>query len=245
MPKPIILYDLASRTKPNRSWSGNVWKTRLYLNYKSIPYETVWLNHATIASTLQGLGVQPAPEGSMSQYSLPTIQFPNDGHFTMDSAIIAAELEQLHPSPSMHLNPDLEAEAQRALGMISFPLLPVLMPRVGRDIIEEDSIPLFRSGREKRFGMPLEEWEVKKGGEPAWSAAAPGLAALKALLTDKKKDDGPFILGSQVCYADFMVVALLEGLRRIGQDIFDRIVSHDESFVRLHDACKKWMENDR
>ncbi|KAK5273614.1 hypothetical protein LTR96_000214 [Exophiala xenobiotica] len=43
MSDEVILYDLPS--KQGTSWSLNPWKTRLVLNYKSIPYKTEWTEY--------------------------------------------------------------------------------------------------------------------------------------------------------------------------------------------------------
>jgi len=52
---PIVLYDLAS-TK-GTCFSPAVWRIRLMLNYKRIPYKTVWLEFPDIEPTLKGLYV--------------------------------------------------------------------------------------------------------------------------------------------------------------------------------------------
>ena len=53
-PEPdIVLYDLAC-TK-NVSFSPSVWRIRLMLNYKNIPYNTVFLEFPDIEPTLKGL----------------------------------------------------------------------------------------------------------------------------------------------------------------------------------------------
>jgi hypothetical protein len=52
-PQEILLYDLARRGDRNSCWSFNVWKVRLVLNYKDIPYRTEWVNHANIAEVLK------------------------------------------------------------------------------------------------------------------------------------------------------------------------------------------------
>lgn len=49
----IVLYDLAS-TK-NVCFSPAVWPIRLRLNYKQIPYRTVFLEFPDIEPTLKGL----------------------------------------------------------------------------------------------------------------------------------------------------------------------------------------------
>ena len=49
----VILYDLAS-TK-GVCFSPSVWRVRMLLNYKNIPYKTVFLEFPDIEPTLKGL----------------------------------------------------------------------------------------------------------------------------------------------------------------------------------------------
>lgn len=245
----IVLYDLPCKGRC-ASWSPNVWKTRLPLNYKGIPYRTEWLKHQEIAPKLKELGIppnEPAPGGPpQSPYTVPAIQLA-DATGVMDSAAIAAKLESIHPEPSLHLDNGLVEKVGPLIGKVAFPLLPVFMPRIARDIILEEYVEWFREARAQTFGMPLDELERTRGGDQAWEAAGPGLIELTGFLAKQKRDEGPFILGSQVCYADFLIVSMMEALRRIGQDIFDRFIqaSGDESLRKLHEACQRWMENDQ
>jgi len=245
MSNKIMYYDLARRGHHNTSWTFNVWKSRLVLNYKQLPYHTEWLDHTNIGATLSSLGIPPNTSASKgSEYTLPTIRL-SDGSYVMDSAVIAEKLESLHPTPSLHMESGTQDKAAKVVGMIAGPLVPVFIPRIGKDVIVEHSIPHFRETRAKAFGMSLEELEAARGGEQAWKGAeAAGIPALKALLTEEKLDEGPFILGSKVSYGDFIVVAFLESFRRIGQDLFDRLVAYDQSIVRLHEACRLWMKKD-
>lgn len=92
--------------------------------------------------------------------------------------------------------------------------------------------------------MPLDELEAQRGGDKAWEAAKPGLDELEALVRDRKVDEGPFVLGSRVSYADFVIVAVLEGFRRVGQDLFERIVESREGLRGVWEACGEWLERD-
>ena len=183
-------------------------------------------------------------EGQGSPYTLPAVQLP-DGTVVMDSLAIAQKLESLHPSPSLHLDNGLHLKVGPIFGKIGAPLLPVFMPRIGRDVIVESSVPYFQEARKKAFGMSLDEFEKMKGGEQAWQAAQPGVEDLKAFLAEHKQDDGPFVLGSQVSYVDFVIVAFMEAFRRIGEELFERLVGNDESLRNIHKACERWLENDQ
>lgn len=118
------------------------------------------------------------------------------------------------------------------------------MPRIPRTIIRPSSTAYFHAAREARFGMPLDELEAQRGGEEAWEAAKPGLDALEAMMGEHKIDEGPFVLGSKVSYADFVVVAVLEGFRRIGQDLFERIVEGRDGLRGVWEGCGEWMGKD-
>lgn len=246
-----ILYDLPHK-EPNSHtcWSPNVWKTRLALNYKKIPYKTDFIEHPNIATKLSSLGITPNPPPpaahpgpQQSPYTLPAMRLP-DGTYIQDSANIAPKLEEQCPEPSLHLENGLHVEAGKLLGGIAFPLLKVLYPTIARNIILPHYVDTWVAGKEKMLGMSMQEFEAS-GGENAWKAAEPGFAALRTFLASNKKDQGPFILGSQVCYGDFILASMLESLRVIGDGLFERVVSYDEQLRELHVACGEWfVKND-
>ncbi|KAH8674336.1 hypothetical protein BX600DRAFT_457442 [Xylariales sp. PMI_506] len=240
----ITLYDFGQREKPNRSWSYNAWKTRLVLNYKGIPYTTAWVNSDNLGPTLKSIGVNPHQSAGGFEYTIPTIKLV-DMPALMGSAVIAAELDALYPSPSLNIDTELEAEASQVINMAARALFPIYMPRLTRELVEESAVEVFTKRREKIFGVTFVEWEKTKGGELAWKAAEPGFAAMKQLLNKRKQDDGPFILGSQVSYADFCLVALFHAFKRAGDDLFDRLIGWDPCFRVLYEACEPWFENDQ
>ena len=118
------------------------------------------------------------------------------------------------------------------------------MPLIPRRLLRESSIELFNAARAARFGMPLDELEARRGGEAAWEAAKAGLDELEALVWEHKVDEGPFVLGSRVSYADFVVVAVLEGFRRVGRELFERICEGREGLRGVWEACENWLERD-
>ena len=120
------------------------------------------------------------------------------------------------------------------------------MPRIPRSILRVESVEYFEAARAARFGMPLDELEKNRGGEGAWDAAGPGLDELEELVKggEFKVDAGPFMLGSEVSYADFVVVAVLEGFRRIGEDLFERIVEGKEGLRGVWEGCGELLKKD-
>lgn len=246
-PPTAILYDLPHK-EPNSHtcWSPNVWKTRLALNYKGIPYTSEFIEHPDIESTLSSLGITPNPPTPAGQpgpkqspYTLPAMRLP-DGKYIQDSANIAPELEKQHPEPSLHLENGLHVEAGKLLGRIAFPLLKVLYPTIASNIILPHYKDSWVEKKEAMLGTSMQEFEAS-GGENAWKAAEPGFAALKEFLASNKKDKGPFILGSQVCYGDFIIASMLESMRLIGDRVFEKAVGYDDQLKDLHTACGEWF----
>lgn len=165
----------------------------------------------------------------------------------MESSAIAIELEKMHPEPSLHLDNGLAQKIGPIIGRISFPLIPVFMPRIGRNVIIESSVDYFQEARAKRFGMSLDELEKEKGGDPAWAASRPGMEELNAFIAAQKKDEGPFILGGELCYADFVVAGMVEALRRIGEDLYEKMreMAGPKGVMEVHAACGRWFEQDQ
>jgi glutathione S-transferase len=165
----------------------------------------------------------------------------------MESTAIAAKLDSLYPDPPLRMDNGLLQKVGPLIGKSSFPLIPVFMPRIGRDVVVESSYDYFQEARAKRFGMSLDELEKAKGGDPAWQAAQPGLKQLSELIAAEKKDEGPFIQGSQVCYADFIIASMVEALRRISSELYTKIEEtvEDRNILQIHAACQRWMEDDQ
>lgn len=59
---------------------------------------------------------------------------------------------------------------------------------------------------------------------------------------------GPYLLGQEPSYADFVLVSALQFCVRAGDhddnDIFKRIVAADNAYAEVYDACKPWLERD-
>lgn len=161
---------------------------------------------------------------------MPVVRFP-DGSYVMDSSKIVEKLEAAHPDPSLQLNDALQQQAQEALTKILFPMVAFVFLRVHGKVVTEGEMDWFRTDREQRAcqmlgrdHISLEEWERESGGEEAFKASEPGMERLSKLLEEHKKDGGPFVLGSEPCYTDLMVVGLAEFYRRIGDGAYEKLV---------------------
>lgn len=241
MPDQFILYDLPSRGTPT-CWSYNPWKTRMALNYKQISYHTEWTEYPDIAAKFESFGIKPNLPNEGKAYAIPAARFP-DGSYVMDSFCIAQALEKFQPEPSMHLDNGYIEKIRKAAGMTLQALAPLAVPRVPELLLNKTSQDYFNEDRSKRFGMPLTEIHKTPDAMNAWESAQPGIEGLKALLHE---NDGPFIAGKEVCYADFILAGIWRFYERLDKDgdLFAKIMSFDNSFAEHLEACKPWMQRD-
>lgn len=162
----------------------------------------------------------------------------------MESRTIATALEEEFPSPPLHLNSPILAKVEALMPKITAPLSAISRPRTPRDLLNERSIYYFKKTREERLGMPLDEFEKSEnGGEKAWEKATPHLTDLAELL---KQTGGPYFMGEIVSHADFVVVGFFQFLKRVSydDDVFDRAMQIDASFLALYQACTQWLKRD-
>lgn len=71
--------------------------TRYALNYKGLPYETVWIEYPDIEDHCKKIGAEPSMirKNGKPYYSLPVIQ--HDGKVITDSARIVEYLDSTYP----------------------------------------------------------------------------------------------------------------------------------------------------
>lgn len=159
----------------------------------------------------------------------------------MDSAAIAVKLESLYSSPPLHLNTEIENEAQAAMGGVFMSLAPYLLPFGIHTLVAEEDVEWFKADRASRFGMTVEELMTEKDAADAYKAAKPALEKCRDVLKGHKKDQGPFILGSEVSYADFYFVSTMQMFNRAGKEVFERFLLEASPEMRdLYEACEKW-----
>lgn len=160
----------------------------------------------------------------------------------MDSAKILPKLEELYPSPSLHLDAETNKLATQAFSEAAGPLLPYFFPLLKRRVLVEEDLEWYEADRSARFGMSMDElWNTKGGGEEPWNAAKPGFETLAKLLKEHKKDAGPFILGSEITYGDFLFVAGARMFEVVGEDAFEKYISQAEGYRELYEAGKKYV----
>jgi len=252
---PIILYDLKSVVDPP-AWSPNTWKARLVLNYKRLPYKTVWVSIHEVASTLRSLGLEPL-QGARFEYTLPIIADPtHSGSPTIvrDSAAIAQYLDTTYPDPERLAFPGgshaLQAlflhhvSTQSALRPLIVPLIP--------SILDEAGATYYNQTRGHYFGKPLAQ--ARPTGEKleaAWSKAKEEFDMLDSFL---QKNDvqfggvgGDFFMGHQFSFADAMLIGTFIFMSKLSSDEdgspWERVRSwNDGRWERMWKKCEEFME---
>ncbi|OAP59645.1 hypothetical protein AYL99_06943 [Fonsecaea erecta] len=237
MSNEVILYDLPS--KGGTAWSLNPWKTRLALNYKGIPYKTEWVEYPDLKPTFTKFGIPPNSSGPY-EYTSPTVRLPS-GEYVMESRAIIDKLEQLKPSPSLHLDSPYLARIEQLLPNVINSVRAIFMPLVPKVYLNPPSYEYFVASREKAIGMTLDEYAAKNAAQ-GWEDAKPLVKELAAIYAENP--EGPFLMGKEVSYADFMVVGWLRMMEGLGQ--LDKILAMEggDKLKAVYEASAQWLKRD-
>lgn len=267
--KDITFYDIAQRPPVEESCCApNPWKARFCLNLKRLPYTTTWVPMLDIRRVRQDLAVAAvrkfADGGDF--YTLPVIHDHATGTLAGDSFDIAVYLDSTYPSPGL-FPAELPDFVHRPA--VAFPTLLTLPgddgghPSYARFNLNVDTLFTTHAGLlasnmpidpataeevmaefARRSGVKsMSELAMKEEDRPA------ALAAFEAALTDLARlygadAEGPFLLGAQVSYADFMVGAWLRmGSVAMRKDEWEQLRGwHGGILGRLHDALDAYAQ---
>ncbi|KIM41190.1 hypothetical protein M413DRAFT_445891 [Hebeloma cylindrosporum] len=197
----IIFYDIPC-TLPNNSWSPNTLKTRYTLNFKGIPYETVWVEYPDIEPLCKKLGIPPTSkkEDGNEHYTLPAIHDPSTGAYLSDSILIAEYLEKTYPdTPQVFPHHTIALQATFAeafwdsIGIARDFIIPAAYTR-----LNPRSQEYFR--RTKSFGKSIEDRTPK--GEDAiakWEQFRGGLGRVDKWYA-KSDGKGAFLMGETLSW---------------------------------------------
>ncbi|KAK7409414.1 hypothetical protein QQX98_008423 [Neonectria punicea] len=268
---PIVLYDIAHRPPVTESCSSpNPWKSRFALNFKGVSYSMSWVGILDIANVRRGLGLAASrtfADGT-DFYTLPIVQDPATGATVGDSFEIAVYLQRTYPdSGAGDLFP------AQALDFTFVPTFAFPAPlsecedggfveyarfNTNVDAAFSSHVPLMVDG------LPLDPANaeeikaefVRRSGLGSWDdftltseARAKLTKSFRVMLGDLAKlfhanTDGPFLLGQQASYADFIVGAWLRMAKvTLPKLEWDEVTRwHDGVFGRLHDALEIYAE---
>ncbi|KAI0058413.1 hypothetical protein BV25DRAFT_1830063 [Artomyces pyxidatus] len=235
----ITLYDIPGTATADVAWSPNTWRTRFVqaklvelmssplrtiryvLHIKGLAYKTVWVEYPDVEPAMKKLGAQPTgiwsvPRDGEPLYTLPVIHDSATDAIVADSLQIALYLDAQYPDTPQLLPPPSRAlqialhETFVAPHLLT-PTIKLLITRIARQL-NPRSEEYFRQTRVPMFGMPLED--VAREQEQRKALVTELTTAMVEL--GKWKGEFSYLGGQDVIYADVMVAANLQWLRRVG-----------------------------
>ncbi|KAK2589556.1 hypothetical protein QQS21_012769 [Conoideocrella luteorostrata] len=267
----IVLYDIAQKPPVEESvFAPNPWKSRFALNFKGIPYSTTWVSMPDIRKVRQSLG-EPAcrkfADGT-DFYTLPVIQDAATGTTVGDSFDIAVYLQRKYPNSGAG-----DLFPPQTLDYTFTQNTAIAVPLSERQDDDFAEYARFNTNVDAAFtthillglhGMPLDpataeltkaEMARRVGANSFEDFALTGDAREKVkdsfrdTLGDLAKlflkdTSGPFLLGQQVSYADFIVGGWLRQARvTFPETEWHEVKSwHGGVFGRLYDALQVYAE---
>ncbi|KAF9322002.1 hypothetical protein BG006_002500 [Podila minutissima] len=267
----LVFYDIAMRPPVSETCcSPNPWKSRYALNFKKVPYSTSWIQQPDIAKVRPALGVPAGrkfADGS-DFHTLPILSDPAHIAIVGDSFDIAVYLQKTYPdSGSGDLFPPQKLD-------YVFPYdLAMLVPLSERNDSEFSEYNMFNMNVDAAFtmhtllmahGLPFDPATediaraefVRRVHVASWNdltvhgeereklkrSFCDTLAGLADLL--KREPSGPFLLGTQPSYADFIVGGWLKMMQvTLPEAEWEEARTwHDGVFGKLHDALQTYAE---
>ncbi|TFK49492.1 hypothetical protein OE88DRAFT_1602216, partial [Heliocybe sulcata] len=199
----FTLYDLEGKVRP---WSPHAFIVRMILNFKGIPYNTVYISFPDIRPTIHKL------DPKQEQLTIPFLVDNAKKTTVVDSLEIAAYLEKECPqAPSVlpgGIQPLCSFWYKDFLHpKVLIPVLKMLLAPVCNDILDDRGAEYWRVTREKRFGMRLEDMAgSEERWMQLWTLLEPELQRIgKALRSNRSC----YLLGNTPSYPDFSFCAAL------------------------------------
>ncbi|KNG48590.1 glutathione s-transferase [Stemphylium lycopersici] len=209
---PIQFFDIASGP-PKRCYAPNPWKTRYALNMKAVPYKTQWVELPDVKATRIAHKVDPVrkfPDNS-DFFTLPMIHDTATSTWVGDSFDIAVYLDQKYTGSGKTLFPPNTIGVHRVFNAH----VDAMFTRHVQLCFQHMPLnPETAAQTRKEFAdrMHMDDWkQLCLEGE----AREKAVQAFEAELEDFAKmwryeDQGPFLEGEKMSYADVMVAAWLQ-----------------------------------
>jgi glutathione S-transferase len=191
----VTLFDLV--TRDDLRPSPFCWRAKLALKHKRVPYEA----RATLYSEIPKLG-----DGSFK--TLPVIE--DCGSWSGGSFKIAVDLEARYPDgPTLFPDDPQRRFVEFVESYVDTAVHPQIFPQVALSIWKQlpgSEQDYFRTTRERRLGMSLEEAHRQAGSR---------LAAIRASFDPMRRilKQRPFLSGDGPAYSDYMVFGALKWQR--------------------------------
>ncbi|KAJ3799385.1 hypothetical protein GGU11DRAFT_743398 [Lentinula aff. detonsa] len=256
----ITLYDTnVQHGYSAQSWAPNIWRIRFILNYKQLPYKTVWVEFADVETTLRSIGAPPSVIRSdgRSVYSLPVLIDPTNTPYTpvilSNTNNISEYLESRYPSPAVFPAGSRALQslfAHYIQEVFAKPLLPIMVPISHQQLSDRSQRHLRNNpsslsaaynpqGYSSSNPLPLGPQR-----EQAWLAVKEQFDFIDTIMAKNVGDgDGIVIMGREVSYADFVLCSILLWIVHIAPQDWARVRNWNGGrWERLWERCKPYMQ---
>ncbi|KAJ4488493.1 hypothetical protein J3R30DRAFT_3436170 [Lentinula aciculospora] len=222
----ITLYDTnVQHGYSSQPWAPNIWRVRFILNYKRLPYKTIWVELADVEATLRSIGAPPSVVRSDGRhvYTLPALVDPTSTPYTpvmlSNTNNISEYLESTYPSPPVF------PAGSRALQSLfvhyiqeifAKPLLPIMVPISHQQLSDRSqrhlrnhpsSLYVAYNPQGYSSSHPLPPGPQR---EQAWLAVKEQFDFIDTIMAKNTGDgDGIVVMGRGVSYADFALCSVL------------------------------------
>lgn len=134
----------------------------------------------------------------------------------MDSKSIFETIDARYPEPSLPGvdHPSFTKTQTVLRSIVNESFYAIFIPIVPRNILSEKSQEYWYRTRTRDVGDLSVLWKTK-GGKTGWDASEPGFK--RATEVYKEDPSGPFVLGKQVSYGDFVWAGFLLFLKALGE----------------------------
>ncbi|KAF8524615.1 hypothetical protein BU17DRAFT_63175 [Hysterangium stoloniferum] len=250
----ITLYDMATRKGDPAGWNMMGLKARYALSFKGVEFQTVWLEYPEMEPTMRRIGAAPTgsrPDGSPF-FTIPVISDPihrtpkGEATVISDSWKIAEHLDRHYPAPGL-LFPDGTKALQSLFLDYANTKIAAHIRLISMSVavlwLNDESATYSRKQVEATYGAKIEEL-CPRGSEKwdhSWTVLQKRFSDLAAH-QDKNGPESTFILGAQVTFADFILLAMLEQLVLTAPDEWKQKVEHWDNgrWKKLRDGCSAW-----
>lgn len=124
------------------------------------------------------------------------------------------------------------------------PIRPIFFPLVPAELLDPANHEYWHRTRSAVVGMSMDEFQKSKTEAECWSEAAAGLKEVTKLLCET---EGPYFMGKQVSYADFVWAGYLLFVRNLGEERLEACLEaagERDRHLALLKGVEKWSERD-
>jgi len=252
MEPTLTLYDLACAAG-HKPFSPYTWQVRLTLNYKRLPFKTIWLDFVDIKPRLKSIGASPTRfplESEDGMYTVPVLvdtSNPASPTVISGSLAIAEYLDERYPERPIFPRGTKALQAlytthleEKVFGL----LVPILIPKTLSFISERDK-GYFRETRERWLGTKLEDICPTEAKSNELLEKLKEEFDVLAKLLDENGEGTVLVLGDQVSRADFVLIGLFAWMRTLDPTSWEKVKTWNEGkWENLWRRSEDWRLND-